>query len=704
MMMSAMGSVHAAQIPREKQNGCESLEVPELDKLLELDPYLKDHQHEITRRYRSFRDYLQRIENNEGSLDEFSQGFKQFGAQVKEDGSIAWLEWAPGAHSLHLTGEFNNWDRTSHPFVQKGFGKWELVLPAGPGGSCLIKHLEKVSVVVNGELKISPWARYVVQPKEEEGFTYKQHFWNPPEEEVYKAKHPRPPRPASLRVYECHVGISSVHGEVNSYANFIKHVLPRIAKLGYNTIQLMAVMEHAYYGSFGYQVTSFFAASSRYGTPEDLKRLIDTAHGLGLTVLLDVVHSHACKNVDDGLNMWDGTDSCYFHSGSRGTHSLWDSRLFNYTSWEVLRFLLSNLRMWLDVYGFDGFRFDGVTSMLYHSRGLGQGFSGGYHEYFGLNTDTEALVYLMLANQLIHQVVKDAITVAEDVSGMPALCVPVSMGGGGFDYRLAMAIPDMWIKMLKEQSDEEWSMGHVAHTLSNRRYREKCISYSESHDQALVGDKTIAFWLIDKDMYTGMSNLFPANPVVERGIALHKMIRLISHGLGGEGYLNFMGNEFGHPEWLDFPRAGNNSSYHYARRQWNLVDDENLRYKFLNNFDAAMNNLEKTAGWLAADPGYVSEKDEGDKVIAFERAGYVFVFNFHPSKSFTDYKIGVDVSGKYNIVLDSDATEFGGHARRDPAVPAHTFSEGYNGRRCHMYLYLPSRTALVLGRTGDSDH
>jgi len=500
MMMSAMGSVHAAQIPREKQNGCESLEVPEIDKLLELDPYLKDHQHEITRRYRSFRDYLQRIENNEGSLDEFSQGFKQFGAQVKEDGSIAWLEWAPGAHSLHLTGEFNNWDRTSHPFVQKGFGKWELVLPPGPGGSCLIKHLEKVSVVVNGELKISPWARYVVQPKEEEGFTYKQHFWNPPEEEVYKAKHPRPPRPASLRVYECHVGISSVNGEVNSYDNFIKHVLPRIAKLGYNTIQLMAVMEHAYYGSFGYQVTSFFAASSRYGTPEDLKRLIDTAHGLGLTVLLDVVHSHACKNVDDGLNMWDGTDSCYFHSGSRGTHSL------------------------------------------------------------------------------------------------------------------------------------------------------------------------------------------------------------ISHGLGGEGYLNFMGNEFGHPEWLDFPRAGNNSSYHYARRQWNLVDDENLRYKFLNNFDAALNNLEETAGWLAADPGYVSEKDEGDKVIAFQRAGYVFVFNFHPSKSFTDYKIGVDVSGKYNIVLDSDATEFGGHARRDPAVPAHTFSEGYNGRRCHMYLYLPSRTAVVLGRTGDSDH
>jgi len=703
-MTSAVGSI---PIPQEKQNGCGnlgSIEVPEIEKLFEIDPYLKDHQHEITRRYRSFRNYLERISSSEGSLDEFSLGYKQFGGHVQEDGSVVWLEWAPGAHSLHLTGEFNNWNKTQHPFVKKEFGKWEIVVPPSPDGSCSIKHLGRVNVVVNGQLKLSPWAKYVVAPPPGEGFTYRQLFWNPPQEEIYKPKHPRPPRPGSLRVYECHVGISSIKGEVNSYGNFIKYVLPRIAKLGYNTIQLMAVMEHAYYGSFGYQVTSFFAASSRYGTPEELKRLIDSAHGLGLTVLLDVVHSHACKNVDDGLNMWDGTDSCYFHTGARGTHQLWDSRLFNYTSWEVLRFLLSNLRMWLDVYGFDGFRFDGVTSMLYHSRGLGQGFSGGYHEYFGLNTDTDALVYLMLANQLIHQVVPSAITVAEDVSGMPALCLPVDMGGGGFDYRLAMAVPDMWIKMLKEQRDEDWNMGHVAHTLSNRRYREKCIAYCESHDQALVGDKTIAFWLMDKEMYTGMSNLFPSNPVVDRGLALHKMIRLLTHGLGGEGYLNFMGNEFGHPEWLDFPRAGNNSSYHYARRQWNLVDNQDLRYKFLNNFDAAMNNLENTAGWLSADPGYVSEKDEGDKVIVFERAGYVFCFNFHPDKSFTDYKIGVDVSGNYTIVLDSDDPEFGGHARRDPAVSAHTFSELYQGRRCHMFLYLPSRTAVVFQRTGESDH
>jgi len=337
-------------------------------------------------------------------------------------------------------------------------------------------------------------------------------------------------------------------------------------------------------------VTSFFAPSSRFGTPDELRALVDEAHRLGLTVLLDVVHSHASMNVADGLNQWDGSDAGYFHSGSRGIHQLWDSRLFDFTNWETLRFLLSNLRLWVDEFGFDGFRFDGVTSMLYHSRGLGQGFSGDYNEYFGINTDTEALTYLMLGNELVHRLLPGGITVAEDVSGMPALCRPVREGGGGCDYRLAMAVPDMWIKLLKEKSDEDWNIGDIVHTLTNRRWRESCIGYCESHDQALVGDKTIAFWLMDKEMYTGMSAHHPANAIVDRGMALHKMIRLLTHGLSGEGYLNFIGNEFGHPEWLDFPREGNQQSFHYARRQFNLVDDQNLRYRFLNEFEAAMNS------------------------------------------------------------------------------------------------------------------
>jgi len=687
---------------QEKKGGPMKVEVPQLDVLLRRDPYLTDHQAEIRRRYGQFEDILRALDDKEGGIKNFALGHKTFGPQVGEDGTITWTEWAPAAHSLHLMGEFNNWSRTSHPFVGKDFGRWTLTLQ-GSEGKPIIPHLGKVKILVNGEERISPWASYVLQPPREnqgvEGTAFAQHMWSPTADKKHKLSHPRPSKPSSVRIYECHVGISSEEGKVNSYRDFTQNVLPRIARQGYNTIQMMAVMEHAYYGCFGYQVTSFFAPSSRYGTPEDLRELVDTAHRMGLTVLLDVVHSHACKNVADGLNMWDGSDAGYFHSGPKGEHPLWDSRLFDYSNWETLRFLLSNLRLWIEDFGFDGFRFDGVTSMLYTHHGLSVGFSGDYHEYFGLGTDGDALVYLMLANHLVKLLLPESgITVAEDVSGMPALCRPLEEGGTGFDYRLSMAVPDMWIKYLKELKDEEWNMGHIVHTLTNRRYQEACISYAESHDQALVGDKTMAFWLMDAEMYTGMSCLHPCSTIVERGIALHKVIRLLVHGLGGEGWLNFIGNEFGHPEWLDFPRVGNQESYHHARRQWSLVDNQDLRYKHLNLWDREVNLLEEKTGWLSAEPGYVSTKNEGDKTIVFERAGLLFAFNLHSTQSFPDYRVGVQESGEYRIVLDSDSEQFGGHARRDKNVPAFTSEEGFNGRSCSLQLYLPCRTAVVLAK------
>ncbi|KAG6817852.1 alpha-1,4-glucan branching enzyme [Tephrocybe sp. NHM501043] len=471
--------------------------------------------------------------------------------------------------------------------------------------------------------------------------------------------------------------------------------------------------------AFGYQVTNFFAASSRYGSPEDLKELVDTAHGMGLTVLLDMVHSHACKNVLDGLNEFDGTDHLYFHGGSKGRHELWDSRLFNYNQHEVLRFLLSNLRFYMEVFQFDGFRFDGVTSMMYKHHGIGTGFSGGYHEYFGEAADIEAI-----ANDAIHKLYPSAITIAEDVSGMPLLGAPVEKGGVGFDYRLSMAIPDMWIKLLKHKSDDEWDLGNIVHTLTNRRYGEKSIAYCESHDQALVGDKTLAFWLMDKEMYTNMSDLTKMTDIIARGLALHKMIRLLTQSLGGEGYLNFEGNEFGHPEachslWLDFPREGNNNSFHYARRQWNVVDDPLLRYKYLNNFDKAMQHLADKFGYLEAPqvmaPGsnkmgfshadspastqaYVSLKNETDKVIVYERGGLLFIFNFNSSKSFTDYRVGVDEAGEYYIVLSSDKEDFGGFSNINPDSKFFTTPMEWNGRKNWLQVYIPARSCMVLAK------
>ncbi|AOW02445.1 1,4-alpha-glucan-branching enzyme [Yarrowia lipolytica] len=679
------------------------------------DPWLKPFEEELLRRQAlvgQWKDHFAK----EGGLAEFAASYKRYGLHVNKDNSVTYREWAPGASEAVLTGDFNGWDRQQYHMTRDEYGLWSVTVPPTSDGQVAIPHNSKVKLALktsNGQWvdRLPAWSTYVVQDLSKSPI-YEAVFWNPPESEKYQWKNKSPPTPANAQIYEAHVGISSSEPRVGTYKEFTKNILPRIHKLGYNVIQLMAIMEHAYYASFGYQVTSFYAISSRYGTPEDLKELIDTAHGMGITVLLDVVHSHACKNVDDGLNNFDGTDHQYFHGGAKGDHPQWDSKLFDYGKYEVLRFLLSNLRFYIEEYHFDGFRFDGVTSMLYKHHGLGTGFSGGYHEYFGdEHVDQQAVVYLMLAHELMRELQpllrpgEDAgnfLSIAEDVSGMPALCRPVSEGGVGFDYRLAMAIPDMWIKLVKETRDEDWDMGNIVFTLTNRRHREKTIAYAESHDQALVGDKTLAFWLMDKEMYTSMSVLSDPNPIIDRGIALHKMIRLITHSLGGEGYLNFEGNEFGHPEWLDFPREGNGSSFHYCRRQWPVVDDKLLRYQHLNEFDAAMQHRGDHYGWLSADQAYVSLKNEDDKVVVYERAGLVFVFNFHPNKSFTDYRIGVDQPGTYTLVLDSDSPEFGGFGRIDhEKTRCHTEPLEWNGRANCMHIYIPSRVALVFAREDD---
>ncbi|KAI9285985.1 1,4-alpha-glucan-branching enzyme GBE1 [Umbelopsis sp. AD052] len=659
-----------------------------------LDPWLEPFKPALQARYKRFQSWVAKINESGKGYENFTKGYEYFGFNVQPDNSIIYREWAPNATSASLIGEFNNWQHDAHPMKKDDFGVFHLSLPPTADGKPAIPHNSKVKISMkipqsNDRIdRLPAWITRVTQDLNVSPI-YDAVFWNPPQKYVFKNS--RPKKPTGIKVYEAHVGISSQEPRVGTYKEFTSNILPRIAHLGYNTIQLMAVMEHAYYASFGYQVTSYFAPSSRYGTPEDLKELIDTAHGYGITVLLDVVHSHACKNVLDGLNEFDGTDHCYFHEGARGRHELWDSRLFNYGAFEPLRFLMSNLRYWMDVYQFDGFRFDGVTSMLYKHHGLSYGFSGGYHEYFNEGVDDEAVTYLMLANDFLNKQYPDVTTIAEDVSGMPALCRPVREGGIGFDYRLAMAVPDTWIKMLKEQNDDEWEMGNIVYVLTNRRHLEKNIAYAESHDQALVGDKTLAFWLMDKEMYTNMSDLSPLTSIIDRGMSLHKMIRFITHALGGEGYLNFEGNEFGHPEWLDFPRAGNNASFHYARRQWNVVDDKLLRYKYLNEWDRAMQVAESHYHWLSSPQAFVSRKHEGDKLIAFERAGIIFIFNFHATQSFSDYCIGTHNPGEYRVILDSDDKKFLGHGRIQHNTSYFTNPGHYDGCDHHLKVKISER-------------
>jgi 1,4-alpha-glucan branching enzyme len=503
------------------------------------------------------------------------ESYNTFSVQFNQDTHEMTLqEWLPNANEVSVTGDFNFWKTDEFQMQRGDFGWWSITLPSKKlnNGSIgyMIDHNTKYKIFIKTEdghcfFRNPAWAKYLRQDESDKSYTTV--LWNP--EEKYEFKHPRPKRESGLRIYECHVGMSSPEERVNSYREFADDIIPRIAYLGYNCIQIMAIMEHAYYGSFGYHVTNFFAVSSRCGTPDDLKYLIDRAHSYGMFVLMDIVHSHASKNQLDGIAGQDGTEHQYFHAGSKGEHTAWDSKLFDYDKFEVLRFLLANVYMWIQEYMFDGFRFDAITSMLYHHHGIGVGFTGDYNEYFSMNTDIAGVAYLMLANQVIHDLFDDAITVAEDVSGMPGLCVAIEKGGVGFDYRLNMSCPDTWIKYNKDISDEDWDMKILAHMHTNRREKEKTIGYSESHDQALVGDKTLAQRVFGIEIYWGMKTEYSSEKM-DRGMALHKMMRLFTFGLGGEAYLNFMGNEFGHPEWVDFPRDGNGFSYKYARRQWHL--------------------------------------------------------------------------------------------------------------------------------------
>ena len=659
--------------------------------LLENDPYLKPYEKVLRRRFNKAAEMEKNLTEGKISLGDFSSGHEYFGLHF---GRNEWIfrEWAPNADAIYLIGDMTDWlenKRFALERVNKD-GVWEIRLPSD---ALEHKDLYRLRIYWPGGRgdRIPAWTRRVVQ--DPDTLIFNTQVWLPPEPYSWKCLNYQPSNEAPL-VYEAHVGMAQEEEKIGSYREFTLQALPRIIDAGYNTLQLMAIQEHPYYGSFGYQVSNFFAASSRFGPPEALKELIDAAHDSGLRVIMDLIHSHGVSNEVEGLSRFDGTLYQYFHDGPRGLHVAWDSRCFDYGKNQVLHFLLSNCRFWLDEYRFDGFRFDGITSMLYLHHGLSTAFTS-YDDYFDASVDEDALTYLALDNKVIHEVRPDAVTIAEDISGMPGLAAPFSSGGTGFDYRFAMGISDNWIRLVKDVPDERWHMGHLWHELNNRRQDEKTISYAESHDQALVGDKTLIFRLIDSDMYDCMS-IGCENLRVDRGLALHKLIRFITLSTADSGYLNFMGNEFGHPEWIDFPRTGNNWSFKYARRQWHLLDDTNLKYRFLAEFDKDMISLAKRFKLLDSQRPHLLYEHSDDKVISFRRKTLIFVFNFHPARSYTDYSFEAPPA-KYRMIFTSDAPEYGGHSRLVPDQyhqTLHDTSKGYD--RNFLSLYIPNRTAIVL--------
>ena len=653
-------------------------------KIFTYDKQLANFEADFDLRAERYNRKLTELLQSNATLSDFANGYAYFGFHKTENGWF-YREWAPGAQKLYLTGDFCDWKRYAHPMKKLDNGVFELFLE---GKDTLKDSMTVMTVVVHDGQELERIPLYATRVEQDPtDYSWNAVIDDPAEPFCWTDEGFKPKK--KLFIYECHIGMAQEEGKVGSYQEFREKILPKIKALGYNTIQIMAIMEHPYYASFGYQVTNFFAPSSRFGRPEELKKLVDTAHKMGIAVLLDVVHSHACTNTREGINEFDGTAYQFFHEGPRGDHPAWKTKCFNYDKNEVIHFLLSNLKYWMTQYHFDGFRFDGITSMLYHDHGLGVAFTDN-SKYFSMNTDVEAVTYLQLATTLVRQVNPNAILIAEDMSAIPGLCVPIQYGGMGFDYRLAMGEPDLWIRLLKESRDEDWDLNKIYYELSIRRPHEKVIGYCESHDQALVGDKTLMFRLCDQEMYWGMEKTHHS-PVIDRGMALHKLLRLITMTLGGEGYLTFMGNEFGHPEWIDFPREGNGWSYHYCRRQWSLAENPNLKYGFLNAFEKAAVQICKTHRVIGGRDIQL-KLDNRDKVLVYKKGGGLFAFNFHPARSYDGCVLTVPEPGNYQVILSTDDFDFGGHGR----IHHKRYTAQEQDGKWAIRLYLPSRTAVVL--------
>jgi 1,4-alpha-glucan branching enzyme len=310
------------------------------------DPSLAPYEGALKARYDLHESRYDEIVRNEGSLKEFAESYKRYGIHKDvspgaKPGDVTYVEYAPGAKRLSLMGDFNEWTPWEFEGEKDDFGNWTVKIPRDAG----LRHGAAVRVAMetsDGEYfdRIPAWIQQIAPAVQETEANYHNGvYYDPPLEERHEWRHEKivddqnsaSTHPSSLRIYEAHVGMSSEAHGYGTYREFADTHLRRIADLGYSAVQLMAVADHAYYASFGYQVTNFFAPAHRSGSPEDLKYLVDVAHGLKMKVLMDVVHAHASDNAIDGLNTFDGTNGHYFHEDpGLGWHKLWGTRMFNY--------------------------------------------------------------------------------------------------------------------------------------------------------------------------------------------------------------------------------------------------------------------------------------------------------------------------------------------------------------------------------------
>ena len=598
----------------------------------------------------------------EDKFDAFARGelydaWTILGAHPDEDGT-AFAVWAPGAHRVAVTGDFCGWSGEGVPLEKDFHGVWRGFLPEAREGQLYKYIVEGADGIVRW--KADPFALGgEVRPGTSSRITALRHDW---QDAPWMAERRALEGPRSI--YEVHLGSWRRHedGSFYTWDDFCRELVPYVKDMGYTHIELLPVMEHPYDGSWGYQVTGYFAATARFGEPEGLMRLVDCCHQNGIGVILDWVPGHFCRD-DHGLAMFDGT-----HLYDAGDMPGWGTYKFNYERWEVRSFLISSALFWLRVYHADGLRFDGVSSMLY----LNFGVEDPARKQYNVNGGEENLGAISLLREINAAVGRDvpgAATCAEESSAWPLVTYPPEKGGLGFHYKWDMGWMNDTLRYMSEDFDQRREK-HGLLTFSMIYAFSENYLLPLSHDEVVHGKRSL-IGRMPGDWW--------------RQFAGARLLQMYAAAHPG-GMLNFMGNEFAQfIEWRDYePLEWKMLVYPTHEGVQRLVRELNRVYR---REKALWDNDHSWEGfqWMDADNAqqgilsFIRRSRDGETILC--------VMNFRP-ESRELWRVGVPRGGEWTELLNSDDERFGGSGKVNPGV-LHSVRTPAHGQRQSLRITVP---------------
>ncbi|MBE7033566.1 MAG: 1,4-alpha-glucan branching protein GlgB [Ruminococcaceae bacterium] len=596
-------------------------------------------------------------------------------SEIYGERGYSFAVWAPNAQSVSVVGDFNGWDTESHPMNPQGSsGVWHCFIKGIKDGQCykyFIRCKDGSAIY-----KADPYARYSQLPPETASVIYDDSGFNWEDKKWMDNRKKTAPYAKPMLIYEMHLGSWRTHpdGSLKNYREIADELCPYLNEMGYTHVELMPLTEFPFDGSWGYQVTGYFSATSRYGTPKDLMYFVNKCHESGISVIMDWVPAHFPRDAH-GLAKFDGTPIYEYPNPLKGEHKEWGTLVFDYGRKEVVSFLMSSAFYWLDMFHIDGLRVDAVSSMLYLDYGREEYMPNKY----GGKENLEAIEFLQNLNIAAFSEYPNILMIAEESTAWPSVTKPVSDGGLGFNFKWNMG----WMNdMLRYMSMDPYFRkdNHNLLTFSMMYAFSENYILPLSHDEVVHGKCS----LVEK-----MSGLYGQKFDSLRAFFMYKMAH------PGKKLL-FMGGEIAQfIEWR-----------YYEQLEWHLLEQDS--HKKFHEFMRQLNHFYKDSKpmWEIEDSWdgfeWINADDRDRSVVSFVRRGrkktdeIIVVCNFTPVE-YRDYVVGVPRSGTYAPVLSSDDMEFGGGGRK--IKPTSAKKKPLNSMPYSITVDIPPMSAVYLKRT-----